>query len=141
MQFARITLLTVALTIASALPAQQAAPAIQVQPPPPQNSVSSAPQNPDRHVRISGGVMLTQRRTYVAPVYPEEARATGQEGTVVLKVTVGPDGTAEEATAISGPDVFRQPAIDAVKQWTWNPYSVNHRPVKVDTTVTVNFRR
>ena len=92
-----------------------------------------------RTARISGGVMAGQNLTKVQPVYPEEARAKGVSGTVVLHVLIGKDGRVESLTAISGPEVLRQAALDAVSQWTYKPYRLNGDPVEVDTTVTVNF--
>jgi protein TonB len=32
-------------------------------------------------------------------------------------------------------------ALDAVRQWRYQPYLLNGRPVAVDTTVVLNFRR
>src|SRR5579875_1124902 len=72
-----------------------------------QQSPPSAPGTPNSNaVRISGGVMAGQILSRVNPEYPADARANGVEGTVVLYVHVGKDGTVESAVPISGPDVF-----------------------------------
>ncbi|HEY4009687.1 MAG TPA: energy transducer TonB [Acidobacteriaceae bacterium] len=84
--------------------------------------------------------MAGQRRSYVEPIYPEEARAERVGGTVVLDVFVGPDGAVERAVPISGPEVLRQSATDAVKRWTYKIYLLNGQPTAVETTVVVNFR-
>jgi protein TonB len=41
--------------------------------------------------------------------------------------------------AVSGPEILRQAAVDAVKQWTYRKYLINGQPAEVETTVTVNF--
>ena len=92
-----------------------------------------------RLARISGGVMAGQCLSKVPPVYPAEARASGVQGAVVLHVIVGAEGRVQQVTAISGPEVLRQPAIDAVSQWVYKPFLLNGQPTGVDTTVVVNF--
>ena len=41
--------------------------------------------------------------------------------------------------AISGPEMLKGAAIEAVKQWTYRPYLLNGEPTEVDTTITVSF--
>jgi protein TonB len=83
--------------------------------------------------------MAGQRLTRVDPTYPDDARANGIEGAVVLHVIVGRDGLVESADPLSGPPGLREAAADAVRQWTYKPFLLNGDPVEVDTTVTVNF--
>lgn len=90
-------------------------------------------------VRVSGGVMAAQLLTHVNPTYPAEARAQGLSGTVVLRALVGKDGTIDQLSAISGPEVFRPSAINAVQGWTYRPYLLNGNPTAVETTIVVNF--
>ena len=75
----------------------------------------------------------------VPPIYPREARATHIWGTVVLQATIGTDGRTSDLKVISGPEVLRQASIDAVKQWEYRPYLLNHVPVEVSTTINVIF--
>jgi outer membrane biosynthesis protein TonB len=53
-----------------------------------------------------------------------------------VHVIIGRDGKVEKAEAISGPDLLRQPAVDAISQWRYRPYLP---PKEVDTIVTVTF--
>ena len=78
------------------------------------------------------------RVRFVAPVYPQVAIEDQVEGSVQVHVLVK-DGTVVNADAVSGPQILRQPAIDAVKQWTYKPLMLNGQPAEVETTVTVNF--
>jgi protein TonB len=73
------------------------------------------------------------------PVYPPLAKASRVQGTVQLSVQIGPDGTVQDVQLISGHPLLAQAAIDAVKQWVYQPTLLNGNPVSVLTTVDVNF--
>jgi protein TonB len=75
----------------------------------------------------------------VDPVYPSAAKASGQRGSVVLQVLIGRDGTVQDAKFLQGSLVFARVAIDAVKQYRFKPYSLNGRPVSVQSVMTLNF--
>jgi protein TonB len=70
--------------------------------------------------------------------YPVSAR--GQQGTVVLQVLIGRDGTVQDAKFMQGSLVFARAAIDGVKQWKFRPYAMNGRLVSVQTLVTMSFK-
>jgi TonB family protein len=89
--------------------------------------------------RISGGVMAGQIESKTAPVYPEEAKAAGVQGAVVLKALIGKTGDVENLQVISGPHELMASAIDAVRQWKYKPYLLNGEPIEVETTITVNY--
>jgi TonB family protein len=76
----------------------------------------------------------------VEPTYPESARASRQQGTVVLQVLIGRDGAVEEVKFLQGSLAFARAAIDAVKQWHFKPYSFNGRPSVARTTLTLTFK-
>jgi TonB family protein len=73
------------------------------------------------------------------PVYPPDAKAAHRQGSVVLHFTVTKAGTVENLTIVSGPEEFRQSAIDAVSEWKYRPYRQNGEPVEKDQTITINF--
>jgi periplasmic protein TonB len=73
-----------------------------------------------------------------APDYP--ATAKEQQGTVVLQVLIGRDGTVQDAKFLQGSLAFARAAIDGVKQWKFKPYTMNNRPVSVQTTLTMTFK-
>jgi len=70
--------------------------------------------------------------------YPGSAK--GQQGTVVLQVLIGRDGTVQDAKFLQGSLAFARNAIDGVRQWTFKPYVMNGRPVSVQTKLTLTFR-
>ncbi len=80
--------------------------------------------------------LLTQQP---APAeYP--ARANGQRGSVILQVVIGRDGVVKDAKFLQGSLVFARAAIEAVKQWQFKPYSLNGRPVSVQSSIVLSFK-
>jgi TonB family protein len=96
-----------------------------------ENDGSSAPTS-----RASGNSYLLER---VDPQYPEAARQQHIQGPVVLNVLVGPGGLVREASVISGDPQLAKAAIDAVRQWRFNPHHLNGKAVEFETRITVNF--
>jgi len=73
-----------------------------------------------------------------ALAYPDKAK--GQQGTVVLQVLIGRDGTVQDAKFLQGSLAFARVAIDGVKQWKFKPYAMNGRAVSVQTLLTMTFK-
>jgi TonB family protein len=74
------------------------------------------------------------------PVYPTIAKSARIQGTVALQATIATDGTVQKLTVLSSENPLLTPAaVDAVKQWVYEPTLLNGNPVPVSTTVTVNF--
>lgn len=90
-------------------------------------------------IRISSGVAASIAIRKDLPLYPAIAKAAGVEGTIVLAATISKSGTVENLRVISGPPMFQQAALDAVKNWRYRPYLLNGDPVEVETTVNVVF--
>jgi periplasmic protein TonB len=74
------------------------------------------------------------------PVIAYPASAKGQQGTVILQILIGRDGTVQDAKFLQGSLAFARTAIDGVKQWKFKPYIMNGRPVSVQTNLTIGFR-
>ena len=73
------------------------------------------------------------------PIYPAEAKKEGIQGKVVLEAVIGADGKVRDVRVVSGPDLLRQPAINAVESWHYRPYHLNGQPVAVRTAINVIF--
>ena len=56
-----------------------------------------------------------------------------------LSVTIGANGRIKTVMALSGPELLRRPAMEAVKQWVYSPATVNGRPVDSDKRLDVTF--
>jgi protein TonB len=70
--------------------------------------------------------------------YPDSAK--GQQGTVILQVLIGRDGVVQDAKFVQGSLAFAHTAIDGVRKWKFKPYTMNGRPVSVQTTLTIKFK-
>jgi TonB family protein len=89
---------------------------------------------------LCGGVMPgPQRKHDVQPVYPETARIAHIQGDVVLRAIIDKNGNVAEARVVSGHPLLINAAMDAVKQWVYQPFVFNGKPVAVDTVITVKF--
>jgi len=76
----------------------------------------------------------------VEPVYPEEAKRQGVEGTVKLHVVVGRDGTVQSAEPISGPTLLAKAATSAIREWHYAQTLLAGQPVETEQDIVVNFR-
>jgi len=64
----------------------------------------------------------------VKPVYPESVRAARVQGDVQVRILVGPDGRVKNAEIILGPSQLAPAALEAVRQWVYEPRMVNGVP-------------
>jgi TonB family protein len=92
-------------------------------------------------VRITSSDKITPARVIkrVEPVYPTLARQTRISGTVALHVVISRKGSVQEMEVVSGHPLLVQSALDAVRQWKYQPTQLNGEPVEVDTTIDVIF--
>jgi TonB family protein len=83
---------------------------------------------------------LTERALLInQPPLAYPANAAGKQGTVTLQVLIGRDGAVQDAKFLQGSLAFARAAIDNVHQWKFKPYTMNGRPVSVETTLTLKF--
>jgi protein TonB len=74
------------------------------------------------------------------PAIAFPANVKNQQGTVVLQVLIGRDGTVQDAKFLQGSLAFARTAIDGVKQWKFKPYTMNGRAVSVQALLTLTFK-
>jgi TonB family protein len=75
----------------------------------------------------------------VEPQYPAEAKARHIQGPVVLDIQVMGDGAVGKVAVVSGDPLLTQSAIDAVKQWRYQPEMENGQEIESQARVTVKF--
>ena len=75
----------------------------------------------------------------VDPEYPAEAKARHIQGPVVLDVEVLGNGAVGTIAVVSGDPALTQSAVDAVKQWRYQPAPANGQGIESQTRVTVKF--
>lgn len=102
-------------------------------------SASSGSTQQPMRIRVNQGVLKPIHK--VTPDYPEAARQSGVEGKVVLNAVIATDGKIAKLDPISGDPALVQAAIDAVKQWRFQPLTAKGVPVEVETQIDVSFSR
>jgi protein TonB len=96
---------------------------------------------PEGPIKIGGDVKAPRLISSALPVYPFAARQTGVEGDVLVTTTIDKNGSVVGVHVISGPAILRQAALDALRQWKYEPSRLNGQPVAVEMQVTIKFRR
>lgn len=104
-------------------------------PTPPSTPPSSVPPR----IQLGGQIQAAKVISQPNPIYPPLARQARIQGSVLLHAVLGRDGHVSELQVISGHPLLVQAALDAVKQWRYQPTLLNNEPVEVDTTITVTF--
>jgi TonB family protein len=94
----------------------------------------------DEGATPAGGIKPPKLVTCVNPVYPEIARQAQVEGTVILEATTDEKGNVESVKILRSIPVLDQAAVDAVRQWKYEPMIIDGKPRKVVFTVTVLFK-
>jgi protein TonB len=74
------------------------------------------------------------------PLYPQDARAAGKTGTVVLKVIIRTDGRVADVQVMRGEEPFVSAAVQAVKTWTYQPARFNGRAIMVYRIIQIPFK-
>jgi TonB family protein len=97
---------------------------------------------PDAPLRVGSNVARPELRHQVKPGTTEEARHHhGFSGTVILETIIDTEGRVTNVRVLRGvPMGLTEAAVDAVKQWTFKPATLDGQPVKVFYVLTVNFQ-
>jgi protein TonB len=103
-------------------------------------SVTPATAKPPGRLNVSSGVATGMLISPIRPVYPPIAKAAGVSGTVVVEAVISKTGTIESLHVVSGPELLRRAALDAIRAARYQPFRLNGEPTEVQTTITVNFR-
>ncbi len=81
------------------------------------------------------------RRKYVPPKYPRDALLRGLEGTVAVSFTVMPDGEPDNISVVAAKprNTFDRAALNAVRQWQFDPVVIDGEPVPHPMQVEIEF--
>ena len=104
-------------------------------PPPPPPPKAQTPQR----IRVGGQVEAAKLIYKPTPEYPPLAKMARIQGTVRLEAVIAKDGTIQDLKVLSGHPLLVKAALDAVKQWRYQPTLLNGEPVEVVTEIDVNF--
>ncbi len=98
-----------------------------------------APPREIRRIRVGGNVQQAKLVNQVLPLYPPLAKSARIQGTVRLDALISKEGTIQNLRVLSGHPLLVQSAMDAVRQWRYQPTLLNGEPVEVVTTIDVVF--
>jgi TonB family protein len=104
--------------------------------PPPTNV-----QEPSGAYRVGGDIRAPRKIRDAPPVYPADALNASVQGVVILEITIDATGSVSDEKALRSIPLLDQAALEAVKQWQYEPTLLNGQPVPVVLTVTVNFTK
>ncbi|HTQ57703.1 MAG TPA: energy transducer TonB [Bryobacteraceae bacterium] len=107
-------------------------------PPPPPPVKVEKPVVPQR-IRVGGNVQQAKLIRQPKPIYPPLAKQARISGVVRLDAIIGKDGTIQNLHVISGHPLLVPAALEAVKQWVYQPTLLNGEAVEVVTQIDVNF--
>ena len=102
-------------------------------PPPPPPPVPAAP------VRVGGEISAPRLLHRVDPEYPLIAQSAQIQGIVILEATVDATGVVTGTNVLRSHSVLDEAAVDAVRQWRYEPLRLNGRATPFVLTVTVSF--
>ena len=89
---------------------------------------------------LLGGQVEAAKLIYKpTPDYPPLAKMARIQGSVRLEAIIAKDGTIQDLKVLSGHPLLVKAALDAVKQWRYQPTLLNGEPVEVVTEIDVNF--
>jgi TonB family protein len=94
-----------------------------------------------RRIRVGGLVQAGKLIEQKKPEYPEKARLRGSEGVVLLEAVISMEGTPLNWKVLNSPDPdLSEAAINAVREWRYQPTLLNGEPIEIVTTIAVRFR-
>lgn len=107
--------------------------------PPPPPSMARPATGASGPVRVTSSVQAAKLINKVVPSNPPLARQTRQFGKVRLVATIGKDGRVKQIQVLSGPAFLVPAAVEAVRQWVYQPTLLNGKAVEVIAPIDINF--
>lgn len=98
------------------------------------------PTAPVAPLPVGGDVKPAKLLASVPPVYPTLARNQHIGGDVKIDALIDANGRVTSMNVISGPTLLHQAAMDALRQWKYQPATLDGKSVPLHLTVTIQFR-
>jgi protein TonB len=92
-----------------------------------------------KRINIGGNAQQAKLVMQPRPVYPPLAKQARISGVVHLAAVIGKEGNVIDLRVISGHPLLVPSAIDAVRNWVYQPTLLNGEPVEVSTQIDVNY--
>jgi TonB family protein len=126
------------LAIDSVVPSREA---IRVGDPSGASLANTAVQVPVAPPKPAGGQVQEARLiSSVSPAYPALARSIHLQGTVTIDALIDSAGKVAAMKPLSGPLALQQAAMDALRQWNYEPARLDGQPVSTHLSVRIKFR-
>lgn len=75
----------------------------------------------------------------VIPAYPKEAVATHLSGLAFVDVIIGKNGEVVHVGKVKAHPLIANAAVDAIRQWRFEPHKLNGEPIEVSSEVEILF--
>jgi TonB family protein len=109
------------------------------------STIAQAPQSLTDGVNRATTITVSEGQNHLLearpPVYPPLAKAARIEGSVRLMLQVGATGAVVRVVPLSGHPLLIGAAIEAAKQYRYQPFEVNGAPADVDIEAVITFSR
>ena len=100
----------------------------------------SKPVAPSAPLAVGGDVKQAKLISSTPPQYPVLAKTQHIEGNVRVDALVDESGKVSLMKVVSGPTLLQQAAMDAIRQWKYQPATLDGKAVPMHLTVTLQFR-
>ena len=90
-------------------------------------------------VPVGGQVQQARLISSVSPAYPAFARSIGLQGDITIDAVIDSTGKVAAMKPLSGPVLLQQAAMDALRQWKYEPARLDGQPVSMHVSVTMKF--
>src|SRR5215475_13481044 len=87
----------------------------------------------------SNEALLARAIKRVHPRHAPGSREASAQGAVAVEITVSESGKVIEARAVSGPELLREPTVQAAKQWEFSPAEAPAKGILVFTHATATY--
>jgi TonB family protein len=101
---------------------------------------TSQPAAPVAALLVGGDVKQARLISSAPPSYPSLAKTQHVAGDVRVDALIDASGRVTTMKVVSGPTLLHQAAMDALRQWKYQPATLNGNAVPMHLTVTIQFR-
>jgi len=101
---------------------------------------NNQPAAPEAPLPVGGDVKQAKLISSVPPSYPALAKIQHVSGSVLIDALIDANGRVTAMKIVSGPSLLHQAAMDALRQWKYQPAMLDGKATPMHLTVTIQFR-
>ena len=102
--------------------------------------IAGSANQPAAPLPVGGEVKSARMISSVPPAYPALARTQHVAGDVRIDALIDATGRVTTMKVVAGPTLLQQAAMDALRQWKYQPATLDGKAVPMHLTVTLQFR-